>query len=158
MPRYLILYTDHLGDSHRWLILNSGSKKRKITTKGWWLLVKWKDGSSSWTSLREAKEANPIEVAEYAVSAGISDEPAFAWWVGYVLNKRNKIIKGINHRVVKKKLKFGVVVPESIDEAYALDEENGNKFWTYAIEKERKNVKVAFELLQDGEHIPVGSK
>jgi hypothetical protein len=141
-----------------WTILNSGAKKRKITTKGWWLLIKWKDGTSSWASLREAKESNPIEVAEYSVSAGINDEPAFAWWVGYTLNKRNKYIKKINHRMVKKKLKFGVTVPESIEEAYALDKENGNNLWANSIEKERKNVIIAFELLEEGEHLPVGSK
>ena len=60
--------------------------------------------------------------------------------------------------MVKKKLKFGVIVPDSIEEAYALNKENGNKLWTNAIEKKRKNVKVAFELLQDGEHTPIGSK
>ena len=59
---------------------------------------------------------------------------------------------------MKRKLKFGVTVPESIDEAYALDRENGNNLWAKAIGKERKNVKIAFELLEDGEHLPIGSK
>ena len=43
-----------------WVTMNSGSRKRRITTKGWWLLMTYKDGTSSWTSLKEAKEANPI--------------------------------------------------------------------------------------------------
>ena len=50
------------------------------TTKGWQLLVQWKDGSTSWTPLKDLKESNPIEVAEYAVANKIADEPVFTWW------------------------------------------------------------------------------
>ena len=38
-------------------------------------------------------EANPVELAEYAVNHGIDKEPAFHWWVPFVLRKRNRIIK-----------------------------------------------------------------
>jgi hypothetical protein len=31
--------------------------------------------------LKDLKESNPVEVAEYAVANKIDDEPAFAWWV-----------------------------------------------------------------------------
>ena len=68
------------------------NKTRKQTTKGWQLLVAWKDGSSSWVKLKDVKDSNPIEVAEYAVANRIQDEPAFAWWVKQVLRRRNRII------------------------------------------------------------------
>ena len=39
-----------------------------------------------------------------------------------------------------------------------LDKSNGDIRWRDAIDKELRNVLVAFKLLQDGEHLPVGSK
>ena len=135
----------------------NGNKYRRITTKGWKLEVEWKDGSSSWIPLKILKESNPIEVAEYAVSRGIEKEPAFNWWVNHTLRKRDRIIKQVQHRAVKKNIKFGIRVPNSVEEAYALDKENGNTFWTDAINKELKNVIVAFKLT-DSDVAPVGSK
>ena len=34
--------------------------KPKRTTKGWRLLVEWKDGSSSWIPLKDLKDAYPV--------------------------------------------------------------------------------------------------
>ena len=59
---------------------------------------------------------------------------------------------------MKKALKFGVKVPNSVQEALDLDKENGNDLWKKAIEKEIGNVRVAFQLLEEGEKVPVGSK
>ena len=156
--------TDHRKDEEAVLIddgfykTNSGASKRKITTKGWQIQVTWKDGTSSWVPLSDLKESSPIELAEYAVSRDIHQEPAFAWWVNHILRQRNRLIKQVKHRMVKKSLKFGVMVPSSVQEAYSLDKDNGNKLWTDAINKELKNVLVAFQLLEDGETLPVGSK
>jgi hypothetical protein len=63
----------------------SGSKRRRETTKGWEMLVQWKDGSTTWVALKDMKEAYPVQVAEYAVLSKLSQEPAFAWWVPFVL-------------------------------------------------------------------------
>ena len=46
---------------------NQGRQHHIITTKGWKLLVTCKDGSSSWIPLKDLKESNAVEVAEYAV-------------------------------------------------------------------------------------------
>jgi hypothetical protein len=56
-----------------------GQRRPKLTTRGWKLMVSWKDGSTVWIPLKDLKEANPIEVAEYAVANKIAEEPAFAW-------------------------------------------------------------------------------
>jgi len=32
----------------------------KRTTRGWKLLVRWKDGTTNWESLKDLKESNPI--------------------------------------------------------------------------------------------------
>ena len=104
------------------------------------------DGSTSWLTLKELKESNPIETAEYAVAMGIEKEPAFAWWVKHVLKKRDRIIKKVKARVAKKTHMFGIEVPNTVKEALELDKKNGNDLWRKAIEKEMQNVKVAFKM------------
>jgi len=84
------------------------------------------------------KEANPIKTAEYAVSKGISEEPAFNWWVPYTLKKRDFIISAIRARFIWRDYKFGIKVPANIKEARALDLENGDGFWKRSVEKEMK--------------------
>ncbi|KAL7487375.1 hypothetical protein ACHAW6_012978 [Cyclotella cf. meneghiniana] len=44
------------------------------------------------TGLSNLKESHPLQVAEFAIAAGIADEPAFNWWVTWVLKKRDRII------------------------------------------------------------------
>ena len=56
----------------------NGQQRPRHTTRGWKLLVQWKDGSMSWVPLKDMKESHPIEVAEYAVVNNIVEEPAFA--------------------------------------------------------------------------------
>ncbi len=79
-----------------------GRKSPKKTTKGWDLCVKWKDETTSWVKLSDLKESNPVEVAEYAVAQGISQEPAFAWWAPFTLKKRDRIIAAVNKRYFKR--------------------------------------------------------
>ena len=62
-----------------------GHKRRHETTKGWEILVQWKDGSTTWVKLKDVKDSNPVQLAEYAVHMRIAEEPAFMWWVPYVL-------------------------------------------------------------------------
>ena len=61
--------------------------KLKITTRGWKILVEWKDETLTWMDMKDVKEANPVELAEYALASGIDEEPAFKWWVPYTLKK-----------------------------------------------------------------------
>jgi len=103
------------------IILKSGVNKRIITTKGWLLNVEWIDGTSSWIPLSDLKESNPIEVAEYAIAHGISNEPAFAWWTPHVIKKRHRIIKSLHHRHLKKR-KYGIDIPSTVEEAHQMDE------------------------------------
>ena len=39
---------------------------RVINTKGWQLKVKWDSGETSYISLKDIKENNPVEISEYA--------------------------------------------------------------------------------------------
>jgi len=68
----------------------NGNVKAKITTQGWWLLVMWKDQSTSWVKLKDLKASNPVELAEYAVANRLTEELAFKWWVSETLRKRNR--------------------------------------------------------------------
>lgn len=139
------------------LMTSSGNKRRKQTTKGWELLVRWKDGSSTWVKLKDIKESNPVQVAEYAVQARISQEPAFAWWCPWVLKKRNRIISKVKSKYWIRTHKFGIKIPKSVEEAKRFDEENGNTLWWDAICKEMKNVRIAFEAFEGSESdIPIG--
>ena len=81
--------------------MKNGVKRRKETTQGWSLLCQWKDGSSNWTALKDARLSYPVLVAEYAVANRIDDEPAFAWWVQDVLKKRDRIIAKVKSKYVK---------------------------------------------------------
>ena len=83
--QYLLMkeITDHKTDgtaitqANGLITLRSGRTVKKKTTKGWKLLVEWKEGSSDWVPLKDLKESNPVEVAEYAKANGLSEEPAF---------------------------------------------------------------------------------
>jgi len=56
------------------------NRHMKKTTKGWDICVEWCDGTTSWLPLKDVKQANPLELAKYASTNKILDEPAFAWW------------------------------------------------------------------------------
>ncbi|KAL7539628.1 hypothetical protein ACHAWF_006464 [Thalassiosira exigua] len=73
--------------------VQGGGSKCIKTTKGWEMLIEWKDGTSSWLPPRDVKEASLVELAVYAVAMRLDKEPAFAWWIDYVLKKRDQIIK-----------------------------------------------------------------
>ena len=78
------------------------------TTVGWKCNIKCRDGTTTWVSLKDLKESNPIEVAKYVTARDIQDEPAFAWRVLYTLRKRDRIIYSFNYRVRKSSHKYGI--------------------------------------------------
>ena len=90
--------------------------------------------------IKDLKNSNPVEVAEYAVANRIQDEPAFAWWVKTVLRRRNRIISKVKKKYWRTTHKYGVRVPKSVQEALQLDEINGNTLWRDAINKEMSKI------------------
>ena len=126
-----------------------GDKVPKKTTRGWELLVEWKDGSSQWIPLKDLKVSNPIELAEYSVANKIDKEPAFNWWVKEVLRRRNRIISKVKAKYWRTTHKFGIRVPKTVEQAMKMDEENQNTLWYDSIQKEMKNVRVAFNVEED---------
>ena len=124
-----------------------GRQVPRPTTKGWRLLVSWKDGTESWCKLSDLKESFPVETAQYAVSSKISDQPAFRWWVHHVLRRKNRILKATKrNKYWDRTHKFGIELPHSIPEALAIDRKNGTDDWEKAIAKEMRNNEMAFEF------------
>ena len=142
-----------------WFTSKNGRKTRHTTTKEWHFLVQCRDGTESWVALKELKESNPVEVADYAEMANIIHEPALAWWAPHTtLKKCDRIISAVNARLKKKTHKYGVLTPQTVKEAYALDKENNNTAWRDGIILEMKNNRVAFDIKQENEEVPPGYK
>ena len=127
----------------------SGNKIPKKTTRGWELLVEFKDGSYKWIKLKDLKQSNPVELAEYAIANGIQEEPAFKWWVKQVLKKREQIIMKVKSKYWRTTHKFGIQIPKTVDEAREIDRTTKTDHWERAIQKEMRNCRVAFEKLDD---------
>ena len=67
------------------VVTRSGTCRTKVTTAGWEFLLEFNNGSTDWIPLKDLKNSNPIEIAEYAIANQIADEPALVWWVPHVL-------------------------------------------------------------------------
>jgi hypothetical protein len=148
-------HNDAVREADAWYTTKTGTRRRKPTTKGWELLVSWKDGTSNWTRLADMKESFPLEVADYAKNNRIIDEPAFAWWCYKVLRRKKRHISGAKTKYWLKTHKYGVRLPKTIKEAMAIDRETGTDHWGKAIAKEMKNVMVTFEF-DEKDKTPVG--
>jgi hypothetical protein len=132
----------------------AGKNQPKRTTRGWEILVSWKDGTSDWVKLKDLKDSFPVQLADYAIGNKIASEPAFAWWVPYTIRKRDRIISKVKSKYWKRTHKYGIRVPKTIQEALRFDKEDGTTCWRDAVDKEMKNVRVAFEF-NDKDEIPV---
>ena len=97
ITHHIIDFADHrknskaLSDTEAYLTIR-GKKIQKRTTKGWRLCAELSNGNTKWMELKVTKEASPLKAARYAVANKISGEPAFRWWVPYVLEKEERII------------------------------------------------------------------
>ena len=120
--------------------MHTGRKTRRRTTKGWDLLFQWKYGSNDWIALKDTKDSNPIEVAQYELNKKLSDEPAFDWWINTIRKQKKRLIKKVKYKYWMTTHKFGVRIPKTATEALSLDAASGNTMWQYAMHQEMKNV------------------
>ena len=135
----------------------TGTKRRRETAKGWEILIEWKDGSMNWVALKDVKESYPVQLAEFAISNCIAEEPAFALWVPFVMKKRNRILAKVKSKYWLRSHKFGIRIPKSVEEAKEVDNQNGNTLWWDAICKEMCNVRPAFEVFEGTKNqLPIG--
>jgi hypothetical protein len=154
---YLDCILDHRKDGsavskdNQYMRLYNGTMCQCITTKGWKMLVQWKDGSSSWEPLRNLKDSNPVDVAKYSVANKIAEEAAFSWWVKNTLRDRERIISKVKSQTHK----YRVQLPKMVQAAYRINRNTGTDLRRKAIEKEMKNVMFAFEI-NDNNKVPIG--
>ena len=111
-----------------------------------------------WYPLKDTKESNPVQVAEYYVAKNIASEHALSWWVPYTINKRNVIIAAIKSYLKVATHKYGADISTSIGHTISLDNINGNRLCKEALEKDMHNVSIAFEIIPTGATVPVGWK
>ena len=90
----------------------NGQRKPKKTTIGWDVLIEFKDGTTQWVPLKDVKDSNPVELAEYAVANKLQEEPAFKWWVNFTLRKRHRFINKLKSKYWRTTHKFGVRLPK----------------------------------------------
>ena len=61
------------------VIKADGRSFMRLTTAVWDLCIQLKDGSTLWEKLSDLKWSHPVECAEYDVSQGLMNDPAFNW-------------------------------------------------------------------------------
>jgi hypothetical protein len=57
--------------------------------------------------LKNIKHGFPVQAAEYATARGLQEHPAFKWWVKPTLKWKERIIKAVKTRYLKKTYKYG---------------------------------------------------
>ncbi len=142
--------------ANKYVVTKTGTKWMCQTTVGWKFLVEWANGSQQWIERKILKESNPVQVAEYAMACSIGEEPAFAWWVPYVLCKWGVIVSAVNSWVCKTSHKYGIEFPSSVKNAIEIKCKNCNTLWQNALAKEMDNFCVAFETLGPNAKAPPG--
>ena len=136
-------------------IFEHKSRKHMMkNTRGWHLCVQWRDGTFTCEWLSVLKKSNPVDVAKFAVSQGIDEEPGFAWWVHFTLKKRYRFLSTVNSRYHKCTHIFGIEIPKYAKDAKIICDTNGNNYWQDDIAKEIKTVRIAFKILHGSENIP----
>ncbi len=105
----------------KYLLTKTETKQMHQMTQGWKFLVQWTNGTCQWIDLKTLKESNPVQIVEYETERNIADKPAFAWWVPYVLRKRDVIVSAVTTRVRKTSHKYGIELPTSVKHAIEID-------------------------------------
>ena len=79
------------------------------------MMVQWKNGITILVTLKDMKEAYPVQAAEYEVENRVSSEPALAWWDTYVLMKRNQITEKAKSKYWVRSNNYGIKLPNNVD-------------------------------------------
>ena len=111
---------------------------RKRRNHGWEVRVKWSsDDDDTWEPLNVIAGTDPVTVADYAKAKDLLDTPGWKRLKKYVRRPqiRARIAKqvALRKRRTEARIKFGVRVPRTYQEALRIDRANGNKKWQEAI-------------------------
>ena len=76
--------------------------------------------------MKDLNGSNTLEVVTYAQNTGLVDEPEFAWWVPHFIARRDRIVSKLGtSKYWRTTEKMGITVPRTIEQAYALNKEDG---------------------------------
>ena len=104
------------------------------------VFVLWEDGSKTWEPLNMVSKDDPVTLAAYAKDHDLLETPG--WKFLRRIAKREKVLKRMLNQARRQskndsiRYQFGVQVPRSVQEAYKLDQENGNELWRQAMDAE----------------------
>jgi hypothetical protein len=101
--------------------------------------IEMNNGTRAWKILKDVKEDDETMLAQFLVDSKLDSLPRFKWATRTIrLKERNANAR--KAKIMRKKglvvEKFGTIIPRNIKEAYKIDEREGTKGWTDAIEKE----------------------
>ena len=74
----------------------------------------------------------------------------------HTLKHRDRLLKAMKKRYFRQTQKYGIELPKTVTRALEIDKETGTTHWKDALEKEMKNVGIAFKILDEDESVPVG--
>ena len=93
----------------------------------------------TWMDLKDVKEANPIDLAGYALASRIDlINQQFALWMLYALQKRKIVIPKVKMKYWKTTHRYGVWLPNNTEEALRFDRETRTDSWEKAVNKDMK--------------------
>ena len=110
-----------------------GHRKDPKARGGYWLRIKWGDGTVSENDLATTFNDDPVSVALYAQRNDLLTTPGWKRCKSYVKNPK-KLARMINQAKLKVHrtrpvYKYGFQVPRNHDEALRIDEKFGNTNW-----------------------------
>jgi hypothetical protein len=112
-----------VSEEDAFVTMNNGVKRRQQTTQGWQLLCQWRNESTNWVALKEAKHLHPLKVVEYAYANRIQDEPAFAWWVDNAVKKHERICAN-SHSVIAQRSEGSKIQAVASEVCYQMERSN----------------------------------
>ena len=142
-----LLFDSIIGHEH--IPTQEQHDQNTFSTQGWNICIAWKDGTSSWHTLADVKNSYPVQLAEYAIEYKLDKKRAFSWWIKTTIKHWKAFIKATKKRFAKRSHKFGIQVPQTVEEALRIDKETNTTFWRNAIHKEMKNNRLAFQFLEE---------
>jgi Reverse transcriptase (RNA-dependent DNA polymerase) len=109
--------------------------------------VQWRDNTTEWIPLKDVKQSYPTQLAEYAMSHNLHQEPAFIWWINQFVRTYARIVAKatrVRNKYWQRTHKYGIEIPKTVEDALRIDKENGNTVWWDAIMEEMAAVRIAF--------------
>ena len=79
--------------------------------------------------MKDLKYSYTVTLSSYAVANNFQNDPDLSWWLPFILNKRLSVIEKINSKYWQRTQKYGIRVPNSIQESKEIVETNGNTLW-----------------------------